>query len=97
MFFIKSGLVRVVKEMTFVSKTLHTQTTKLSLAPVGKNQEVDSAFKLRSNETFRKFFLVVQVLEKGDYFGVGEDMTKTSLITVGKVLCFGVFLLLFML
>ena len=84
-FFIKAGLVRVVKEMTFVSRTLYSQAMKLSLPPIGKNQEVDSSFELKSNEKFRKYFLVVQVLEKGDCFGVGEDMTKTSFIAVGKV------------
>ena len=87
MYFIKSGLVRVVKEMTFVAKQLHTRAVMLLLPPVGKNQDIEPAFKLGKNETFRNYFLVVQLLEKGECFGVGEDMTKTSFLSVGKVNC----------
>lgn len=42
-------------------------------------------FKIKSYDYVRKYFFVVCFFGKGDYFGVGEDFIKMSIILVNKV------------
>lgn len=84
-YFIKSGQCQVVQEMTLVRRTPPLSKRRLILPPVQAEGNNSFIFNIKSYDYVRKHFLVVCLFGKGDYFGVGEDFTKTSIISVNKV------------
>lgn len=84
-YFIRSGRCRVVKDMNLVTRSLPFKLPRLILP----SQKACKDFRLTKFDTMKKYFLVIHVLEKGDYFGVGEDRLNTSIITVAKVRLIG--------
>ncbi|CAH3177813.1 unnamed protein product [Porites lobata] len=53
--------------------------------PVGADNKIDPLFNVKTHDQVKKYFLVIARLGEGDYFGVGEDLTKMSIISVKKV------------
>lgn len=58
---------------------------RLILPPVENNNNVDPLFKIKTYDHVKKYFLVICRFGEGDYFGVGEDFAKMSIISVNKV------------
>ena len=58
---------------------------RLILPPMQNNNKIDPVFKLKTYDHVKKYFLVICLLGEGDYFGVGEDFTKMSILSVNKV------------
>ena len=52
---------------------------------MGADDSIHPTFKIKTYDHVKKYFLVVSRLGEGDCFGVGEDLTKMSIITVKKV------------
>ena len=84
-YFIRSGQCQVIREMTPVRRTPPLSKRRLILPPVETESHNSPVFKIKSYDYVRKYFLVVCLLDEGDYFGVGEDFTKMSIISVNKV------------
>nr|XP_004225769.1 uncharacterized protein LOC101242145 [Ciona intestinalis] len=84
MYFIVSGICKIVKQVTILETTSHLGTgqTMLSLPP-------DDALKAAQSKSkaISKRFLVIGQMEKGDYFGVGEDLSSTFIMASTKVDC----------
>ena len=77
LYFIQSGKCKVVREMTLFRKTLASGKSRLTLPPIHASHG-------HSKKTEKKF-LTIHILKKGDFFGVGEDLTKTYITSVGRV------------
>ena len=84
-FFIKSGQCNVVREMVLVRREPAVGKKRLILPPVGADNKIDPLFNVKTHDQVKKYFLVIARLGEGDYFGVGEDLTKMSIISVKKV------------
>ena len=81
-YFIHSGKCRVVREITMIKKESSSGKIQLKLPPINFNEKnIDNNVK---EHVVRKF-LSVHMLSKGDFFGVGEDLKKTFIISVGRV------------
>lgn len=81
-YLIQSGKCRVVREITMIKKESSSGKIQLKLPPINFNENnIDNNVKER---VVRKF-LSVHMLSKGDFFGVGEDLKKTFIISVGRV------------
>lgn len=81
-YFIHSGKCRVVREITMIKKESSSGKIQLKLPPINFNENnIDNNVK---EHVVRKF-LSVHMLSKGDFFGVGEDLKKTFIISVGRV------------
>ena len=63
--------------MTLYRKTLPSGKSRLILPPITATDIPDKKLE--------KKFLAIHVLNKGDYFGVGEDLKKTYILSVGRV------------
>lgn len=55
--------------------------TKLKLPPINFNEKTSD----NSKERVVKKYLTIHTLKEGDFFGVGEDLKKTYIISVGRV------------
>lgn len=66
-----------------MTRTLPFGTTKLIFPP--EEAERRKAFQMTENDTMKKYFLVVRVLEKGNFFGLGEQTSNMMVVTAGKV------------
>ena len=65
-----------------IKKESSSGKIQLKLPPINFNENnIDNNVKER---VVRKF-LSVHMLSKGDFFGVGEDLKKTFIISVGRV------------
>ncbi|CAH3124264.1 unnamed protein product [Pocillopora meandrina] len=92
-YLIQSGKCRVVREITMIKKESSFGKIQLKLPPINFNENnIDNNVKER---VVRKF-LSVHMLSKGDFFGVGEDLKKTFIISVGRVHCLLISQLIFM-
>ncbi|KAL9967240.1 hypothetical protein ACROYT_G025424 [Oculina patagonica] len=80
-FFIQSGKCKVVREIAMIRNESSTGKIRLKLPPINFTEPTDNG---DSKERIVKKFLTVHVLNKGDFFGVGEDLKKTYIITVGR-------------
>lgn len=58
---------------------------RLILPPMGTDDNIDPLFKIKTYDHIKKYFLVTARLGEGDCFGVGEDLTRMSIISVKKV------------
>lgn len=81
-FFVQSGTCKVVREITMIKKESSSGKTKLKLPPLNFT---DSDMEKNDKDRVVKKFLTVHMLNKGDFFGVGEDLRKTFIISVGRV------------
>ena len=70
--------------MSVIQKVLPFGREKLVLTPE-KKDGTQRLSRLKENETVLTFFLVIKTLKGGDYFGVGECMKDSFIITKGKV------------
>lgn len=84
-FFIRSDQCNVVREMVVVRREPAVGKKRLILPPVGADNKIDPLFNVKTYDQIKKYFLVIARLGEGDYFGVGEDLTKMSIISVKKV------------
>ena len=82
-YFIQSGKCRVVREIAMIRNESSSGKIRLKLPPINFTEPTDNGADLK--ESVVKKFLTVHVLNKGDFFGVGEDLKKTYIITVGRV------------
>ena len=86
-FFIMSGNCHVVRQIPVVVERLPFGKEKISLASVDEDDEVKKNMKIDGRyERFKNLYLVIQSLKEGQYFGVDEDIGKSSVITVTKVI-----------
>ncbi|XP_065052865.1 cyclic nucleotide-binding domain-containing protein 2-like isoform X2 [Rhopilema esculentum] len=84
-FFIMSGNCHVVRQIPVVVERLPFGKEKISLASVDEEDEVKKNMKIDGRyERFKNLYLVIQSLKEGQYFGVDEDIGKSSVITVTK-------------
>ena len=74
----------LVKKMSVIKKTLPFGREKLILAP--KKDGTQQLCRLKVNEKILTFFLTIKTLKSGDYFGVGEPMKDSFIVTKEKVL-----------
>ena len=79
-YFIQSGICKVVREKTMIRKESSSGKISLHLPPINFNQR-----NMKDKERVVKKFITVHELNKGDFFGMGEDLKKTFIITVGRV------------
>ena len=84
-FFIQSGKCRVVREITMIHKESSSGNTRLRLPPINFTEKGLINSNDKCKERVVKKFLTIHVLKKGDFFGVGEDLKKTFIISVGRV------------
>lgn len=82
-YFIQSGKCKVVREIAMIRKESSSGKIRLKLPPINFTEIPENG--AHSNEKVVKKFLTVHVLNRGDFFGVGEDLKKTYIITVGRV------------
>lgn len=85
-YIIKSGSCVLVKKMSIVKKVLPFGREKLVLPPERKDGSYRLS-RLKENETVFTCFLIIKTLTAGDYFGVGESMQDSYIITKEKVWC----------
>ncbi|CAB3976902.1 Hypothetical predicted protein [Paramuricea clavata] len=81
-YIIKAGRCILVKKMSIIKKTLPFGREKLVLPPEKDGKQRLS--RLKENETMLTIFLTIKTLKSGDYFGVGESMKDSFIITRGK-------------
>jgi len=84
-YFIRSGQCLVTQEMTLVRRTPAMGKRRLILPPVDTDNRINPVFKVKTCDRVKKHFLVICRLGEGDYFGVGENFSKTSIVSVNKV------------
>lgn len=92
-YFIQSGKCRVVREITVIKKESSSGKIKLTLPPINFT---DNYIKSNPKESVVRKFLTIHILNRGDFFGVGEDLKKTFIISVGRVHCLLISRLIFM-
>ena len=80
MYFIHSGKCKEVRALTFIKKIMPSGKTRLQLPPIGCSNPRNT-----SRQKVERKFLTLRVLEKGEFFGVGEDLTNTYIIADGWV------------
>lgn len=85
-YFIMSGQCKVVRQFPVMVKSLPFGKERITLL---ESDEFDvasgTAKKHRKQEEIKTVYLVIQMLKKGSYFGVDEDIGKSSVITATKV------------
>jgi len=79
-YFIQSGTCKVVREIAMIRKESSSGKISLRLPPINFNRK-----NMKDKERVVKKFIIVHELNRGDFFGVGEDLRKTFIITVGRV------------
>ena len=79
-YFIQSGKCKVVREIAMIRKESSSGKISLRLPPINFNRT-----NMKDKERVVKKFITVHELNRGDFFGVGEDLRKTYIITVGRV------------
>eukprot|EP00794_Sanderia_malayensis_P003050 gene3050-3512_t len=85
-FFIMAGQCHVVRQLPAIVEKLPFGREKVTLATKDEISEVKKTTKIdRRFESFRNLHLVIQVLKKGDYFCVEEDIGKSSIISASKI------------
>ena len=78
-YFVQSGRCKVIREVTAVKTKLPFGKSHLALVPLGRNP------KLSKEQILEKRYLVLMTIGHGGYFGVGEDLDQTWIISEGKV------------
>eukprot|EP00112_Aurelia_sp_Birch-Aquarium-sp1_P006908 Seg1754.9 transcript_id=Seg1754.9/GoldUCD/mRNA.D3Y31 product="Cyclic nucleotide-binding domain-containing protein 2" protein_id=Seg1754.9/GoldUCD/D3Y31 len=84
-YFVMSGQVKVVRQIPVILERLPFGRDKMALAPVDHNDDIKSNIKIdRRYEKQKILHLVIQTLHEGQYFGVDEDIGKSSVISATK-------------
>ncbi|XP_072039345.1 uncharacterized protein [Amphiura filiformis] len=86
-YFIKSGKCKVVREITMLQSQLPHGRTQYSLPPINGKHDVTKTLKLEKHQKLMGKYLHVATIKSGDFFGVGEDLQKTFIISIGRVEC----------
>ena len=81
LYLIHSGNCKVVREITMFQRESLYGSKKLMLPPIDYNKRDVN----RTNEKVIKKYLTIHILKKGDAFGVGEDLKKTFVVSIGRV------------
>lgn len=68
-----------MREFTVIKTLLPFGKSRLKLAPINKTPQ------LSNNRTMQRRYLVIAVIEKGGYFGVGEDLEEAVIVSDDKV------------
>ena len=79
-YFIQSGTCKVVREITMIRKESSSGKISLRLPPINFNPR-----SIKDKERVVKKLITVHELTRGDFFGVGEDLRKTFIISAGRV------------
>ena len=81
-----SGQCRVVRQIPVKIKSFPFAKERITLAAVDEEDEVKKDIKIDSKvERIKNIYLVIQVLKEGSFFGVDEEIGKSSVITISKV------------
>lgn len=80
-YLIHSGDCRVVREITMFQREPLCGRKKLTLPPIDHNKRDVN----RNKEKEIQKYLTIHILKKGDAFGVGEDLKKTFVVSIGRV------------
>lgn len=88
-FFIISGKCLVVRDVTLIKNVLPSGKARFTLPPIkvgvlNTERAKANEIKHRRRKIERKL-LVIKTLEKGNYFGVEEDLGKTYIVSAGRV------------
>lgn len=78
-YFVQSGRCKVIREVTAVKTKLPFGKSHLALVPLGRTP------KLSKEQILEKRYLVLMTIGRGGYFGVGEDLDQTWIISEGEV------------
>lgn len=85
-YFIMSGQCRVVRQIPVKIKSFPFAKERITLVGVDEEDEVKKDTKIDSkDERIKNVHLVIQVLKEGSFFGVDEEIGKSSVITISKV------------
>ncbi|XP_030836041.1 uncharacterized protein LOC105438988 [Strongylocentrotus purpuratus] len=86
-YFIMSGDVKIVREVVLLQNRLPFGRIKLTPPPMRDDHGVSPDFKPEKYQKLVSKLLNIATIGKGDFFGVGEDLRKTHLISIHKVEC----------
>ncbi|XP_071950961.1 uncharacterized protein [Antedon mediterranea] len=86
-YFIKSGECKIVRDVTLIKSNLPFGHVKLSLPPYTPEMDVEPEFLSKYQGNLHNATLHICTFGKGRFFGVGEDLRKTHIISIGKVEC----------
>ncbi|XP_038057298.1 cyclic nucleotide-binding domain-containing protein 2-like [Patiria miniata] len=86
-YFVKSGTCKIVREVTLLQSKLPFGDTKLSLPPLDADHNVPDSFKPEKHQRLIRKLLHIANIGRGKFFGVGEDLRRTHIISSGKVEC----------
>jgi hypothetical protein len=86
-YFIISGKCNVVREMVVVKKTFPSGKSRYFLPPINNTNHGILPVQrcVNKKRKVERKLLVIRSLNEGDYFGVGEGMDKTYIITAERV------------
>lgn len=86
-YFIMSGQCKVVRQIPVIIKSLPFGKQQITLAAVDDEDIARKTLRIdRKYEKIKNIYLVIQVLKEGSYFGVDEDIGKSSIVTMSKVI-----------
>jgi hypothetical protein len=78
-FFIQSGKCKLIREVTVIKTKLPFGKSHLALVSSNKTP------KLSKDQFLEKRYLVLLTVGHGGYFGVGEDLDQTWIVSEEKV------------
>ncbi|EDO32933.1 predicted protein [Nematostella vectensis] len=80
-YLIGRGKCKVVREVEIYRQPLASGKFRHTLPPIGRRRDTINPSRIETK------LLTVRILNPGEYFGVGEDLTKTYIIATGRVHC----------
>ncbi|XP_028399067.1 cGMP-dependent protein kinase, isozyme 1-like [Dendronephthya gigantea] len=80
-YFVQSGRCKVIREITVVKTKLPFGKSHIALVSRGKPPS------LSKDQSLEKRYLVLMTIGHGGYFGVGEDLNETWIVSEDKVEC----------
>ncbi|CAB3976907.1 Hypothetical predicted protein [Paramuricea clavata] len=81
-YFVQSGRCKVIREVTVVKTKLPFGKSHLALVRPGKTPP-----ELSKDQSLEKRYLVLMIIGHGGYFGVGENLDQTWIVSEEKVEC----------
>ena len=82
---IKSGTCVLVKEIKLLKRKMPFGREELYLPRERNEIDPPCLNRAKKNETLLRYLLVIRTFRSGDYFGAGENMKDSFIITKGKV------------
>ncbi|XP_031551248.1 cAMP-dependent protein kinase regulatory subunit-like [Actinia tenebrosa] len=86
-YFIISGKCNVVREIMVVKKLFNSGKARYSLPSINDTKHGILSVQDYANKKIERKLLIIRTLNEGDFFGVGEDLDKTYIITAERVSC----------